>query len=149
MRSRAACAWIDACGKAKLGGPQGCFLAGAGAAVYAPMGDQAIEGRLIGLVSVVLPEHGLIRCKAEPCEGADDVFACARNVPGRIDVFDANEPDAVVGARIEKARHGGDKTACMKGACGRGGEPASVGRHGAEEEVEMKMIVEEKGRRTP
>lgn len=96
-----------------------------------PLGDQAIEGRLICFVSVVLPENGLVRCKAEPCEGADDVFACAWNVPGRVDVLDANEPDAVVGARIEKARHSSDKTACMKGACGRGGKTASVGRHGA------------------
>ena len=65
---------------------------------------QLRERRLIGRAALALPPHGLIADHAASGQLRQDALAHARFAAHGVDVFDAHQPRAVVGAGIEPTR---------------------------------------------
>ena len=114
-RAVAAGSRIDAGGKAEFGVPRENFFSRAGAAVEEPFFAKTVERLFIGVV-----------------KNAQDVFGRARNVVRRIHVFDAHEPDAVVGAGVEPASHCRHQASPVQASRRGGGESSSIAAHDVE-----------------
>ena len=131
-RAVAAGSRIDAGGKAEFGVPRENFFSRAGAAVEEPFFAKTVERLFIGVVAGALPHHRFVGGESEAGKNAQDVFGRARNVARRIHVFDAHEPDAVVGAGVEPASHCRHQASPVQASRRGGGESSSIAAHDVE-----------------
>lgn len=60
------------------------------------------ERLFIELVAPALPDDRDVRNHAKSGQRPDDGFVCSRNIARRINIFDANQPSAVVCSSIQE-----------------------------------------------
>jgi len=87
----------------------GDFRSRAGARVDLAVELQAHQFGVIEIQALALDEYFAIPCEAEAFEGAQDFVGGAGKRPRLVDVLDAQQPLATVGAGVEIAADGGDQ----------------------------------------
>ncbi len=112
VRAPAAGAGINTLGESKRLRRRTNFFSRTRASVDGALGLQVLEDRSVSVESVV-PEYGTVRRHAKALERAQYVFARARNIARRIDVFNANQPAAA-------------RRMCIQSACERRSEAPAV-----------------------
>lgn len=117
MQTFAASAWI---------GGVTDFFSGAGAGEGVALGDELVERGLVGGASLALVENRAVPVEAESFEGTEYGIGGAGDTAGRVDVFHADEPLALVGVGIEVTGDGGNEGAEVEGTRGGGRETAYV-----------------------
>jgi hypothetical protein len=132
VQAIAAGAGVDAFGKAVVrlaqGGPGGVDLAPAAAAgVGQAGGQQLVQRRLVGRAAGGLPQRRRVGHQAQRGQLAQDHLAPAGQAARGVDVLNAHQPAAALGAGVQPAGQRGHRAAGMQRAGGRRGKAAGAG----------------------
>ena len=100
--------------------------AGAGAGIGVACGKQLIERALVGFTAPALVDHLAIGVQTAIGQLPQDGLVGAGLAPRCVHVFDAHQPLAAMGARIQPAGQRGHERAGVQRAGGRGREAADV-----------------------
>lgn len=93
--------------------------------------DELVEGSLVQRATPALPHGRLIGCEPAGGQLSKDELVCAGHATGCVNVFDAHEPGAAMGAGIQPTGERGHQRAGVQRTGGRGGKAASVRGRGA------------------
>lgn len=109
---------MEACAaSARIGGVAD-FFSGAGAGESVALGDELVERGLVGGAASALVEDSAVPMEAECFECVENGIGGARYAARGVDIFQADEPLALVRVGIEVTGHGRDEGTEMKGARG-------------------------------
>lgn len=120
-----AAGWEAGAAGAGIGTVAGSF-AGAGAGVDEAVSNEAIEGVAIEVFAAALEDDLFVGVEAEAGEGAEDGGGPLGAAAGLVDIFEADEPGAGVGAGVEPGGDGGDEGSHVQRPGGRGRESAAI-----------------------
>ena len=90
------------------------------------VGFELIESGGVERVALGLPDDFFVPFEAVGFQSVEDEGVGAGDAPGFVDVLHADEPFAVVAARVEPGTDGGDEGSEVEGAGGGGREAAAV-----------------------
>ncbi|KAF1858364.1 hypothetical protein Lal_00014870 [Lupinus albus] len=102
------------------------------AAARVHVAGEAVVRRLVQMLAAALPHDLAVGRHAQALQQVEDLFGGAGHAAAFVDVFDAHQPGALVGARIEIAGQRGDERPGMQRARGRGCEAADIAALGCE-----------------
>ncbi len=105
------------------------LLARAGAGICVAGLLERIQRLLISRAPRGLAQHRAVVSEAQRLQLPQDFGLCAGLGAGAIDVFNPQQPAAVVGTRIKPAAECSHHGASVQGAAGRGCKAAGVGAH--------------------
>jgi hypothetical protein len=101
------------------------------AAARVDVAGEAVVCRLVQMLAAALPHDLAVGIHAQPVQQVEDLPGGAGHAAALVDVFDADQPGAAVGARIEIAGHRRDQRPGVQRARGRWSEAADVAAVGS------------------
>ena len=100
------------------------------AAAWVDVAGKAVVGGLVQVLAAALPDDFAVGRHAQARQQVEDLLGGAGDAAAFVDVFDADQPRAPMGARVEIAGQRGHERAGVQRARGRRGEAADIAAFG-------------------